>query len=274
MIANRNYTILRSKSNPAKLHSEKIKSTYHKIFESYGHSSLEEHIKKIIELDAFLPYNSTFFCLTNTQTLSFEYVSKNMFSCLGLQAFELKEKGMRFFWSRIHPDDVEPWLSALNELMHFTVNELSVEERQQMSYTWNYRFKNSRDEYVNIIQNTTPLEFDKENKPIIGLAHYTILHHNIKMDVCATAKLLNANKEYETKYFNNYSQKLLTDGVSNRERDIIRLLVLNNSSKEIAEKLFISSNTVDTHRRNILKKLNISSTGELVALLKMNNISL
>ena len=62
--------------------------------------------------------------------------------------------------------------------------------------------------------------------------------------------------------------------LSHRERDIIRLLVLNYSSKEIAESLYISSNTVDTHRRNILKKLNISSTGELVGMLKMNKIAL
>tara|TARA_R110000787_G_scaffold43892_2_gene107462 strand:+ start:33954 stop:34724 length:771 start_codon:yes stop_codon:yes gene_type:complete len=250
-----------------------IKNSYDQIFSSYGHKSLDVHIKKIIELDAFLPYNSTFFCLTNTQNLSFEYISKNMFPCLGLDSQNMKEKGMRYFWSRIHPDDVESWLSALNKLMDFTINEILEEDRKQMSYTWNYRFKNSKDEYLNIIQNTTPLDFDKEYKPIIGLAHYTILDSKIKMDVCASAKFLNKNNEYETKYFNNFSQKLLTNGISNRERDIVRLLILNKTSKEIAEKLFISSNTVDTHRRNILKKLNISSTGELVALLKMNKLS-
>jgi DNA-binding CsgD family transcriptional regulator len=141
-----------------------------------------------------------------------------------------------------------------------------------MNYTWNYRFKNAKNEYVNIIQNTTPLEFDIDIKPIIGLAHYTVLNSNIKMDVCASGKLLNSNNEYETKYFNNFSQKLISDGISNRERDIIRLLVLNYSSKAIGEKLYISSNTVDTHRRNILKKLNISSTGELIGMLKMNKI--
>lgn len=197
-----------------------------------------------------------------------------MFSCLGLNKIEMQEKGMRYFWSRIHPNDVESWLSALNELMNFTVNEISIDDRKQMSYTWNYRFKNAKNQYVNIIQNTTPIEFDIHKKPVIGLAHYTVMNQNIKMDITASAKFLNANNEYETKYFNNFSRKLLKDGVSNRERDIIRLLVLNYSSKEIAEKLFISSNTVDTHRRNILKKLQISSTGELVAMLKMNNISL
>jgi DNA-binding CsgD family transcriptional regulator len=250
---------------------EKIKSAYQDIFESYYNSSLEEHIKKIIELDAFLPYSSTFFCITNTQNLTFEYISKNMSACLGLDCGVMKDKGMNFFWSRMHPDDLEAWLQALGELMKFTLSNISIEERPKMSYTWNYRIKNGDGVYVNVIQNTTPLEFDSNDKPVIGLAHYTVLHSEIKLQVSATAKLLNDNNEYETKYFNNFSQKLLSDGISNRERDIIRLLVLNNSSKDIAKKLNISPNTVDTHRRNILKKLNISSTGELIGMMKTND---
>jgi DNA-binding CsgD family transcriptional regulator len=189
---------------------------------------------------------------------------------LGLDAGELQSKGMRYFWSRIHPDDLENWLSALNELMKFTLENIKEEDRNKANYTWNYRLKNVRDEYVNIVQNTTPLAFDSAGKPIIGLAHYTVLHADIKMDISASAKLLNDNNEYETIYFNSFTQKLLSDGISNRERDVIRLLVLDYSSKDISKKLNISPHTVDTHRRNILKKLNISSTGELVGMLKLN----
>jgi len=249
---------------------EKIKKLYKSIFKSYDKSSLDTHIKKIIELDDFLPYSSTFFCITNTQELQFEYISKNFNSCLGLDANVLKKQGMKYFWSRIHPEDLEIWLAALNQLMEFTINEISVDNRYKMNYTWNYRFKNSNNVYVNIIQNTTPLAFDSNMKPIIGLAHYTVTDSKIKMQITATAKLLNEQNEYETLYFNNFSQKLLKDGISNRERDVIRLLVLNQSSKQISEKLNISPHTVDTHRRNILKKLNISSTGELVGMLKMD----
>ena len=248
----------------------KIKETYRFIFESYDKPSLQKHIEKIIEMDQFLPYSSTFFCITNTQDLTFEYISKNYNASLGLDSSELKEKGMRYFWSRIHPDDVESWLRALNKLMEFTLGEIPREKRQDASYTWNFRFKNAQGTYVNMVQNTTPLIFDSDNKPIIGLAHYTVLHPDIKLDITASAKLLNANQEYETVYFNSFSQKLLHDGVTNRERDIIRLLILDKSSKEISEKLNISSHTVDAHRRNILKKLEISSTGELVGILKLN----
>jgi DNA-binding CsgD family transcriptional regulator len=253
---------------------QQIKNIYKDIFKSYDKAHLEKHIEKIIELDSYLPYSSTFFCITNTQDLSFEYISKNLTACLGLDVNELKTHGMRNFWSRMHSDDVEQWLKALNELMNFTLAEIDINDRKRMSYTWNYRLKNQNGDYVNVIQNTTPLEFDSDGKPIIGLAHYTIMDNKIKFPITATAKYLNKKNEYETKYFNNFSQKLLANEISNRERDIVRLLVLNYSSKDIAEKLNISSNTVDTHRRNILKKLNISSTGELIGMLKMNKLFL
>lgn len=254
------------------MNNKEIGTLYREIFKTYDKPSLEEHIRKVRELDYLLPYSSTFFCVTNTQDLSFEYISKSMQACLGLDTKELKQKGMREFWSRIHPEDVKLWLQAMNELMKFTLAEIPVDERHQMSYTWNYRLKNAEDNYINIIQNTTPLDFDFNMKPIIGLAHYTVLHTDIKLKlpITAMAKYLNSKNIYETRYFHNFSEKLLSDGISNRERDVVRLLVLNCSSKEIAEKLNISSNTVDTHRRNILKKLNISSTGELVGLLKTN----
>lgn len=247
-----------------------IKELYKNIFKSYEKPSLETHIKKFIELDQYLPYSSTFFCVTNTQDLKFEYISKNLSSCLGLDPGLLKTQGMRYFWSRIHPEDVEVWLNAMNHLMAFTLSEISEADRKKTNYTWNYRFKDGNDTYVNIVQNTTPLSFDLEMKPIIGLAHYTVLDTKIKMQITASAKLLNNNNEYETIYFNNFSQKLLKESISNRERDVIRLLVLNNTSKQISEKLNISPHTVDTHRRNILKKLKITSTGELIGMLKMN----
>ena len=247
-----------------------IKDMYKSIFKSYDKPSLETHIKRLIDLDQYLPYSSTFFCITNTQSLEFEYISKNFKACLGLDSNLLEKGGMRYFWSRLHPDDLEIWIKALNELMEFTLGKISKDNRQNANYTWNYRFKNAAGVYVNLIQNTTPLAFDSHGKPIIGLAHYTVLHSDIKMDISASAKLLNENNEYETIYFNNFGQKILGSGISNRERDVVRFLILDLSSKEISKKLNISSHTVDTHRRNILKKLNVSSTGELIGMLKMN----
>jgi two-component system nitrate/nitrite response regulator NarL len=50
-----------------------------------------------------------------------------------------------------------------------------------------------------------------------------------------------------------------------REREILKLIAQENSNKQIAEKLFISERTVETHRKNIFRKTN---TGSLVGLIK------
>ena len=52
-----------------------------------------------------------------------------------------------------------------------------------------------------------------------------------------------------------------------REIEIVELLMQNKTSKEIGEILFISKNTVDTHRRSILEKTDTKSTAVLVELL-------
>lgn len=253
-----------------KMIQESVDSTYQKIFETYNEVEIKEHIKKLIELDYYYPYNATFFCITNTSTQSFEYVSKNFKACTGLLPEELLKGGMNYFWSRFHEHDIKLWLSGLQRLMEFTMKELTQEQRKKMNYTWNYRIKKGNGSYVNIVQNTTPLQFDENEKPIIGLAHYTVLESNVKMDICASAQYLNEQNEYETLYFTNVTNENLLGYISHRERDVVRLLLKNQTSKEISENLFISKHTVDTHRRNILKKYNLKSTKELVSFFKSN----
>lgn len=48
-----------------------------------------------------------------------------------------------------------------------------------------------------------------------------------------------------------------------REREVLQLLAEGRSSKEVARALHISSRTVETHRRNIMAKLNLHSVAEL-----------
>jgi len=52
--------------------------------------------------------------------------------------------------------------------------------------------------------------------------------------------------------------------LSERETEVLRLIAQEYSNGEIAEKLFISIRTVDTHRRNLLEKLQVKNTVGLV----------
>ena len=54
------------------------------------------------------------------------------------------------------------------------------------------------------------------------------------------------------------------DPLSDREREVLRLLALGHTNQEIAKTLYLSVRTVETHRAHIMQKLRLSSRAELV----------
>ena len=63
--------------------------------------------------------------------------------------------------------------------------------------------------------------------------------------------------------------------LTSREKEVFNLLVLNNTTTDIAKKLNISEKTVRNHISNVMQKLGAKSRAvAVVELLKMNEISL
>jgi two-component system response regulator NreC len=54
------------------------------------------------------------------------------------------------------------------------------------------------------------------------------------------------------------------DPLSDREREVLRLLALGHTNQEIAQMLFISVRTAETHRAHIMQKLSLETRAELV----------
>ncbi|RMG78319.1 MAG: DNA-binding response regulator [Bacteroidetes bacterium] len=59
------------------------------------------------------------------------------------------------------------------------------------------------------------------------------------------------------------SSLVTLDDLTKREKEILKLIALEHTNQEIAEKLFISPRTVDNHRRNLLQKLGVKNTAGL-----------
>lgn len=247
----------------------KMERLYQSIVDICKPNAIYIDIKKIMELDKFAPHNSSFFCLIDPEKLTYEYISKGMEESLGLEEDRLKEKGLRYYWSRIHPNDLNQLNSVWNELRHFILKDVQSMNEEQINYTWNYRFKNSEDDYINIVQSITPVFCKANPKHLYILNYYTVINSSISMRVSATANV-KKNNMYVKKSFCDINQKIILSEISAREQEIINLLSLHHTTKEIGDKLCISPNTVNTHRRNIIKKLHVSSTGEVIGLLQNN----
>ena len=63
--------------------------------------------------------------------------------------------------------------------------------------------------------------------------------------------------------------------LTNREKEVFELLILNKTTKDIAEKLGISEKTVRNHISNVMQKLGVNGRASaVVELLKLGEISL
>jgi len=105
-----------------------------------------------------------------------------------------------------------------------------------------------------------------------------ILKNTGKDEMIAAIKTVAAGDSYfsnevSSKLIQNLNKKSQQNGtkgqksdipLTKREIEILQLIALEYSNPEIAEKLFISIRTVDTHRRNLLEKLGVKNTAGLV----------
>lgn len=100
------------------------------------------------------------------------------------------------------------------------------------------------DELQEAIRNTTPVYFSKA--VLTHLSGY----QNLKPE----------------------QQLLLNEPLTEREFEILTLLCDGFSPKEIADKLFVSNRTVDTHKTNIMQKFEVNSVGKLISVAIKNKI--
>mgnify|MGYP005820438797 CR=1 FL=1 len=68
------------------------------------------------------------------------------------------------------------------------------------------------------------------------------------------------------------SEKTEINHLSTRQVEILKLMGESLSNQEIAERLFISVRTVETHKNHIMQKLNLKSTVDMIKFGIKNNI--
>lgn len=61
--------------------------------------------------------------------------------------------------------------------------------------------------------------------------------------------------------------------LTDREKEVLKLIVKEHTTQEIGEKLFISPNTVETHRKNLISKLNVRNLAGLVKYAIQNGLA-
>ena len=217
--------------------------------ESWAFSFLPTKKKAVRKVKTKINKESYYFIL-NSEISEIEYVSKSVTDVLGYLPEEFTVDNL---FSSVHPEDKE-YCRTCDSIQRSS--SLYFNEQLRYSYQYTYRIKAKDGSYSTIQQSYTTIEADED-----GYILRTLVLHEVIPSYEERAeddfKILDKSKNKFITSVNNYK-------LSEREWEIVGLIHKGYKSYEIADRLFLSKSTIDTHRKNILRKTNASSLFELI----------
>ncbi|MBN1145112.1 MAG: PAS domain-containing protein [Bacteroidales bacterium] len=190
------------------------------------------------------------------------YYSPKYASVLGWDA-ERASHDVEYSNSLIHPDDL---LLLYKAGIYYISLGFAFADKTSSKYykaIFEYRVKRKNGSYVRVIEQQKPLEFDKSGNVWLALS---MLDFSPDTDINAPfrGRLVNQNSGELYRFPPEEEVFSPSTQLTNREKEILQLIASGLISKEIADKLYISVNTVNTHRQRIIEKLNVSNTYEAI----------
>ncbi len=199
------------------------------------------------KLEQLMGENDQFFSVRNMSLIQYVFTSKRSKEMLGVEPCDVNSG---FFMNTVHPDDFDRLGTGKVHMLKVTEKIFAAKAGSAlMSYT--FRFRDSMGVYKNLLGQSYFFYSAIPRKSVF------MIQVGTNVTWC---KMINPDGHYysgnDLSLFRFPDEKLLKIGsvLSKRELEIIKLIAKGLSSKEIAQKLFLSVSTVNTHRSNITEK--------------------
>lgn len=158
--------------------------------------------------------------------------------------------------NRVHPDDLQKKYRLEFQFFQL-INAVKVSERVDYQVITKLRIRNKEGKYIVVKHRLLYIDSSEDGSIWLALCLYNVIYDhpdfNIPQGVIVnikTGKIIDNN------------QQRFNDILSDREKEILQLIKHGRRSKEIADKLKLSINTVNRHRQNIFQKLNVTNALE------------
>ncbi|KMQ60152.1 hypothetical protein ACM46_18125 [Chryseobacterium angstadtii] len=171
-----------------------------------------------------------------------------------------------------HPDDLEYFLAALAFTKEIYFHSQSP-ERDSLKFNVYVRAMNRKREFKWVLIQSWFYTNQYNEIESILYVHYDLSHLNIvNMPLLS---IINFNNKIQ--YFKHVDQKMLEVNIqpphiTNREREILKLMAEGYNTPQISDKLFISYHTVQNHKKNLRAKTNTKTSGELISFVLKYNL--
>lgn len=252
------------------------KNNYIDIFKAIGKQDyviLKKDYREIIQksplVNGLWTVGNWFCFVGNTHAQKLEMVTGNSLEVIGYTPDEIIRNNARFVAELIHNADFKFVTSVMSMAMQY-VNDIPLNQRP-MVYVVFYNRSVRKDGRTIITQNQNiPIVFDENNIPFIFSNIITDITHLGPNNIPAALlvnKYTGVNLHIDPQ---NLRLKPFHSIFTDREMDIIRLLIQGKNSREVAGLLNISPETVRTHRKNILAKAGLTNTNKLISYFMLN----
>jgi len=230
-----------------------------------GFHAIDWQDLQLIKLEEFLASNEQFFFIGDMIHMKILYTSKGSKTMLGIDPAELSPY---HFLESTHPDDLHRHNLGRTKIFKMA-QDIFIAQNGSSLLSTNLRFRNSNGIYINTLvqcfmfYSVKPYRTVYIIQVVTNIEWFRHLNHGYHYYVGEGL----SNFRYPDK-------KLLRTGnvLSRREFEIVKLIAGGFKSSEIAEKMYLSLHTINTHRRNILKKTGNSNLSELITELKDKGI--
>ena len=207
-----------------------------------------------------------YYYVIDSPTLSFDFVSPSVKDILGIEPDEL---GMENFVALIHPDDYDFFIKAEHLVADFIQNRIMPAQILNYKISYCLRVRTKSGGYKLVLLQTLTLQCTEEGALLKVLGVHTDITHITKVN---NYKLSLIGLNGETSFlelnvladnpWDRFPEKTL---LTEREIEVIKLTAEGMTSKEVAEVLFISNETINSHKRNALYKMGFKNTYQLIS---------
>ncbi|MDF2156476.1 LuxR family transcriptional regulator [Algoriphagus sp. CAU 1675] len=211
----------------------------------------------------------TFYGLFWLYTHDFMYLSPSIEQVTGHSFKNFEKHGMVFFTSIIPPNLIENIYQTMNSQAEAIQNHPEYLFAEELLHI-NAAVYNLEKEEIPVNYNAVLLD-SKVFDPISYLVFCSWIdirnksEHEIQLiETSLREKLLQIKSTYFRAKPDRYQIIRAKNRISSREKEIAQLLSEGHSTKSISDQLNISFNTVESHRKNLLIKLEAKNTAELV----------
>jgi DNA-binding NarL/FixJ family response regulator len=213
-----------------------------------------------------------FVLVSNMHNWEVELVNGDCFQLTGYQPDEIKSMKAQFMINITADADLPFCLNVVKLGMQY-LHQQPLEGRELIYAVYFYRARKKNGQIITVQQQSIPILFDENKIPYVFSNIFTDISY---LGVSALPQALMANR-HTGEIFHIKPERLelvkTTDLFSDREKEVIELLIRGHNSRQIGQQLNISMETVRTHRKNILSKAELNTTTELVRFALMHGIT-